>query len=232
MKVFFCVVIFSLALSATCLQIPQRISTINDFEINTGSKLDNYAVLYSSCIDVDVLGDVCLTIFDDVDNLTLGLSLSFNNRTLFTQNWGIGDDCLDTQSILYLVAEIPVLKPFKVILDWIIKESKKIPGEIFSVCLEMYDVNITNNGTVLHGCALLNSTVACWKGKCAYKGIDNFGCFDVKIPHLETETLRSLFSSDVSSVKLTQIESEMDINKRKRDSNKAEHETQFNDVLW
>eukprot|EP01112_Ceratiomyxa_fruticulosa_P011493 TRINITY_DN3116_c0_g2_i5.p1 TRINITY_DN3116_c0_g2~~TRINITY_DN3116_c0_g2_i5.p1 ORF type:complete len:232 (-),score=30.43 TRINITY_DN3116_c0_g2_i5:112-807(-) len=231
MKVFFCVVIFSLVLSATCLQTPQRISTTNDFEVNTGPKLNNYAVLYSSCIDVDVLGDVCLIIFDDLDNLTLGFAMTFNNQTLFMEDWGVGADCLDTQSILDLVTEIPALEPFKVILEWIIDESRRIPGQIFSVCLEVYDVGF--NDDYLQGCALLNSTVACWKGDCAYQGVDYFGCFNVTIPALEKATIQSLPSSDVSSVKITPIDLEMDINERKRDSNKVDHEAKYSvDILW
>eukprot|EP01113_Clastostelium_recurvatum_P000061 TRINITY_DN10031_c0_g1_i1.p1 TRINITY_DN10031_c0_g1~~TRINITY_DN10031_c0_g1_i1.p1 ORF type:complete len:124 (+),score=28.81 TRINITY_DN10031_c0_g1_i1:439-810(+) len=85
-----------------------------------------------------------------------------------------------------LIADIADLGTYAEIIKMLIKETGKIPGDVFSICLDLYNVTYTPDPAAkterISACAQLDSTIMCWKGKCEYKGTDKFGCFDVVVP--------------------------------------------------
>ena len=134
---------------------------------------------WEKCIDVPVLGETCLELYVMPANLTIGVRLLVRNHTVIDESLNGSHLCVDDKTLLEMLTYIPALLPFKKILDDLIKLYGLIPANVFSVCLDFTDLEISK--TEVKGCAQLDSTLLCLKGKCVYKGTDHFGCFDIPL---------------------------------------------------
>jgi len=138
--------------------------------------------VWSSCVDIAVLGNCCIIISAIPSNITLMISLIIHNIVVHTQVLSAGALCLTQDELLQLITDIPALLPFKPFIDAIILVFHFIPADVLNICIDIY--NVSNSNEHLSGCVDLNSTLICWKEKCLYKGTDQFGCFDIPIPAL------------------------------------------------
>lgn len=145
-------------------------------------KSDGDVDSWSECVNIPVLDETCISITVFPDNLTLILTLVVHNYTIINTELTGTSLCLDQADLLKLLELIPALIPFKSFIDGIIKLLHFIPAQIFSVCVDINNLNVTS--TAATGCVTLNSTLICWKDKCVYQGTDNFGCFDIPLDHL------------------------------------------------
>jgi len=113
------------------------------------------------------------------------MELTIRGHTVLKEGLEGNQTCLDDDTLILLITLIPGLEEFYPLIKELIKKYGHIPGDVFSVCLDVYNVTYTPLGKDkerVDGCALLNSTIMCWEGKCLYKGVDHFGCFSVEVP--------------------------------------------------
>eukprot|EP01112_Ceratiomyxa_fruticulosa_P005396 TRINITY_DN16018_c0_g1_i1.p1 TRINITY_DN16018_c0_g1~~TRINITY_DN16018_c0_g1_i1.p1 ORF type:complete len:230 (-),score=49.75 TRINITY_DN16018_c0_g1_i1:138-755(-) len=142
-------------------------------------------VVWKKCINVTELGNTCMQIVENPNNLTFVVELIIANKVVLTTGLEANETCLDDESLLLIMADISGLGIFDPLIKALIKEYGHIPAEVFSICLDIYNVTYTplpNNQEQVAGCSYLNSTIMCWKGSCLYKGVDSFGCFQFVVP--------------------------------------------------
>eukprot|EP00297_Palpitomonas_bilix_P017045 CAMPEP_0113896176 /NCGR_PEP_ID=MMETSP0780_2-20120614/17843_1 /TAXON_ID=652834 /ORGANISM="Palpitomonas bilix" /LENGTH=176 /DNA_ID=CAMNT_0000887229 /DNA_START=10 /DNA_END=540 /DNA_ORIENTATION=- /assembly_acc=CAM_ASM_000599 len=140
--------------------------------------LEDVNILWNKCMDVPELGESCIGIFVIADNGTLGVQLNISGH-VFQEAVVEGNQvCLDCDSLLELMTDIPVLSAFTPIIKLVEKLHHLIPADVFSICVDID--NMKYDGTYFDGCPKLQATLMCWEGKCLYKGSVDFGCFHVK----------------------------------------------------
>jgi len=134
---------------------------------------------WEACAVLPVLEQTCVEFYIYTNNLTAGIKLIIQNRTVFNEVL-IGDKvCLDDTTLLELLTYIPALLPFKAIIDYLIEALGFIPAEVFSICLEVKNLNITN--TQATGCIDMATVLMCFEDHCLFSGTTQFGCFDIKL---------------------------------------------------
>lgn len=72
--------------------------------------------------------------------------------------------CLKDTDLLELIELVPVLLPFKPVIDKIVKELGKIPVHVFSVCAKLSDLDFTKSKITGH--AELDNSIMCVGGHC------------------------------------------------------------------
>lgn len=133
---------------------------------------------WEACSTFPVLGQTCVEVYVIPQNLTIGIKLIIQNKTVLDEEITASKLCLDDATLLELIADIPELAPFKPIIDYLIELLGFIPAEVFSICLVINNLNVTQHEAT--GCVDLSTVLMCWEGSCLYKGNDPFGCFDIK----------------------------------------------------
>jgi hypothetical protein len=76
---------------------------------------------WSQCVNIPVLDETCISIEVIPDNLTLIITLTIHNVTLVHTQLSATQICLDQGSLLRLLDLIPVLAPFKTLINYLIK---------------------------------------------------------------------------------------------------------------
>jgi len=142
--------------------------------------------VWSACEDVPVLGEACASVALFPNNLTLVLTVAVRNFTLFTEQLSASQICADDTTLLMLLDKIPALLPFKPIILALIAAHKIIPFNVFHECAIIS--NLTINSQSASGCVALDSDLMCFKDGCLYKGVDDIGCFNIRLPHAEEKT--------------------------------------------
>mmetsp|Transcript_42181 Transcript_42181/g.108631 ORF Transcript_42181/g.108631 Transcript_42181/m.108631 type:complete len:146 (+) Transcript_42181:69-506(+) len=141
--------------------------------------LEDVNILWNKCLDIPELGESCIGIFVIPDNLTLGVQVNISGH-VFQETLVQGNQvCLDDNTLLELVTDIPALAEFKSIIKLVEKLHHFIPAEVLSICVTIEDIKY--DGSYIDGCPVLDATLICWEGKCLYKGSHDFGCFHVKV---------------------------------------------------
>eukprot|EP01089_Gocevia_fonbrunei_P016658 TRINITY_DN5226_c1_g1_i1.p1 TRINITY_DN5226_c1_g1~~TRINITY_DN5226_c1_g1_i1.p1 ORF type:complete len:174 (+),score=11.78 TRINITY_DN5226_c1_g1_i1:32-553(+) len=133
---------------------------------------------FATCINVPFLGNTCLEIFAFPNNLTLGVSLIINGKVyvideIDAQNYL----CLDDQTLLELISDIPALLPYKPVIDELIAILGFIPAEVFSICLQFQNLIITDY--YASACPDISVVLMCFEQQCLYKAVEPFECFRI-----------------------------------------------------
>lgn len=134
---------------------------------------------WMKCIDVPVLGKTCADFYIEPESLTVGVRLLVSGHVILDEAIHGNQVCLGEDQLLKLIELIPALAPFKPIIDGIIKLHKFIPAHIFSVCVHLTDIEVTQQQ--FSACANLDTTLMCIKDSCLYTGTNDFGCFTLPL---------------------------------------------------
>jgi hypothetical protein len=103
--------------------------------------------------------------------------LYLNGNEVLSEELSATQLCVGDDQLLKLLELIPALAPFKPVIDDIIKVHGFIPAEVFSVCLNVNNLDIEQHEA--KGCPELDSQIMCFKGKCLFSGANKFPCFDL-----------------------------------------------------
>jgi len=132
---------------------------------------------WKKCFDVGKWGNVCGIIYVETSDLTVGGRVTWDGQTVFDYHFSANTVCATEKDLLKLIEMIPALAEFKPVIDEILKALGKIPAKVFSICLEIY--NIDWKDQKLSACARMDINLICWLGKCAWQGKEELGCFTI-----------------------------------------------------
>ncbi len=93
------------------------------------------------------------------ENITLGYELRWNNHEEDFSLVDLNSYCLSEKSLLELITYIPVLLPFKPEIDEAIKLYGEIPAHLFSICIEVDNLNIDIQHRGASGSIDLDATI-------------------------------------------------------------------------
>ncbi|KAJ4461579.1 hypothetical protein PAPYR_2178 [Paratrimastix pyriformis] len=134
---------------------------------------------WRSCHNFPVLNETCIEVFLNEQSLNVSIRLIVNNHTVFEEDLSATHLCLDDTELIKLIELVPALAPYKKLIDEIVKVRKFIPAEVFSVCLDVEDLEITKK--FAKGCVDMDIVLMCWEKKCLWKGTEPMGCFNIPL---------------------------------------------------
>lgn len=76
---------------------------------------------WESCVKLPILNETCVELYIYTNNLTAGVKLIIQNHTVINEVLIGNKVCLNDETLLELLTYIPVLLPFKPILDYLIE---------------------------------------------------------------------------------------------------------------
>jgi len=135
---------------------------------------------WTQCMEIRVLGRTCIELYFVTSNLTIGARLIIQNRIIIDQSLQGNKLCLDEKRLISLIMFIPPLLPFKPVIDSILYVFGFIPANVFSICMEAKNLQITRDH--IKGKMELQTTLMCYKDTCLLRGIQDFGNFTINIP--------------------------------------------------
>jgi len=147
---------------------------------------------WSDCKKIPVMQKTCLGVYAEEKDLSVGVFLSITGssvlgKQVFDANitMPVADAshyCLKDTDLLELIELVPVLLPFKPVIDKIVKEIGKIPVHIFSVCAKLSEMSFSK--THITGHAELDNNIMCIGGHCLCDKscTVDFGNFTIPLP--------------------------------------------------
>eukprot|EP01027_Heterolobosea_sp_BB2_P019941 GEZU01028100.1.p1 GENE.GEZU01028100.1~~GEZU01028100.1.p1 ORF type:complete len:177 (-),score=55.88 GEZU01028100.1:29-559(-) len=135
---------------------------------------------WTKCIDnIPVVDNACVDILLNITSLEVQVVLQVDGHTVIYDTLDTNEICANEASLLELLDLIPALAPYAPIIKKIIDLDKFIPAHIFSICVELTNIDLTS--TAFNACAQMNSNIMCFEDKCLYQGTDKFGCFTIPL---------------------------------------------------
>merc|ERR1712216_514433 len=149
---------------------------------------------WSACTHMPILQKTCLGVYAKEKDLSVGAFLMISGSSIMghkafaaniTLELGEANHfCMKDTDILMLVELIPVLTPFKPVIDKIVKTIGKIPVHLFSVCAKLSDMHFSKQA--ITGSAELDNNIMCGgliktHCLCSKKCTINFGNFTIPL---------------------------------------------------
>eukprot|EP00762_Andalucia_godoyi_P005831 ANDGO_06997.mRNA.1 hypothetical protein CAOG_07776 len=134
---------------------------------------------WQKCADLPLIGETCVAVIADPAALSVNITLSIRGNVVINEEIAANHLCVDDMTLLKLAELIPVLAPYKALLEEIIKIHGFIPADIFSLCLELQDLNINYQQKEATGDVWLDATILCLGSKCLGNFTHDFGAFDI-----------------------------------------------------
>lgn len=168
-------------------------SFVDSFEVALAQSRQAMAPIpgstWQKCTDLPVLERTCLGLYADESNLALGAFITFEGtkifgHPIFRANYTLefvsaNTACMTQTDLLRLIELIPVLAPFDPAINKIINELKKIPVNVFSICVHFDHMDFSKKE--IDGDAHLLANLMCLKGHCLKKIDHDFGNFSIPI---------------------------------------------------
>ncbi|KAJ3429063.1 hypothetical protein M0813_12692 [Anaeramoeba flamelloides] len=127
------------------------------------------------CFDPWGFADICFEAYAIPDTLTVGIELTINGAVFVKEQISGEDICLDDDELLKLLELIPVLRPYKALINGMIALEGRINAEVFKVCLKFDDPVFTKDD--FQADPHFDYNLMCIKDHCIAKG-------DEKLPHI------------------------------------------------
>eukprot|EP01113_Clastostelium_recurvatum_P044413 TRINITY_DN7497_c0_g1_i2.p1 TRINITY_DN7497_c0_g1~~TRINITY_DN7497_c0_g1_i2.p1 ORF type:complete len:183 (-),score=12.89 TRINITY_DN7497_c0_g1_i2:105-575(-) len=129
--------------------------------------------MWEGCATIPDIGDACIEVDYETTNLTATITFTIAGHQVLQQSLSAGSVCLDQDTLLLLITEIPALEEYAPEIKKIISAGGLIPVDVFSICLVTSGVTFTPS---FNACFAVDSTLMCFFDKCLYKGVNDLGC--------------------------------------------------------
>jgi hypothetical protein len=99
--------------------------------------------LWHKCIDTPILGQSCLDLWWVGTNLSLGVTLEIAGHVYLDKPLLEPKLCLNDATLLRLLEANPILLPFWPVIEGIILAEGLIPADVFSICVNVYNLDLS-----------------------------------------------------------------------------------------